>query len=92
MWWALLYFALVLVGFFLLLVTEPDIAADRLLFLSFSAVSNVGLSHDPVSITGNGLFTLSGMMLAGRLAPLFVLWWMASHDDGIDERDTVAVG
>ena len=27
------------------------------------------------------------MMLAGRLAPLFVLWWMASRDDGIDEGD-----
>lgn len=86
--WVATYFAIVAVGFVLLLMTEPD-TADRLLFLSVSAASNVGLSHDPVSITGNGLFTLSGLMLAGRVAPLIVLWWMASTPE---EGDRVAVG
>lgn len=89
--WTLLYFALVLSGFLLLLLSEPDIPGDRLLFLSFSAVSNVGLSHDPVSITGGGLYTLSAMMLGGRLAPLLVLGWLASHAD-YDDEQAVAIG
>jgi Trk-type K+ transport system membrane component len=87
--WATLYGALVLTGFLLLLVSEPDLSTDRLLFLAVSAASNVGLSHDPVSITSGGLYTLSALMLAGRLAPLFVLWWMASDADA---DDLVAVG
>ena len=86
--WVGAYLAVVAVGFLLLLITEPD-APDRLLFLSVSAASNVGLSHDPVSITGDGLFTLSALMLAGRVLPLLVLWWMASAPG---EPDAVAVG
>ncbi len=86
--WTIAYFSVAVVGFVLLLQTETDVPTDRLLFLAFSAASNAGLSHDPVSITGDGLFTLSGMMLAGRLVPLAVLWWMATSGD----EDVVAVG
>jgi Trk-type K+ transport system membrane component len=82
------YAAIIIVGLLLLLNSEPDMGADRLLFLCVSAASNVGLSYDPVSITGNGLFTLSALMLAGRLAPLWILWWAASLDDG----ERVAIG
>lgn len=89
--WTLIYLIIVILGFLLLLQTEPDIAPDRLLFLAFSATSNAGLSHDPISITGDGLFTLSAMMLLGRLIPLGVLWWIASHL-GPTESDGVAVG
>lgn len=83
--WTIAYLALVLVGFLLLLWRVPDLLPDRLLFLTFSAASNVGLAHDPVSITGPGLYTLSAIMLLGRLAPLVVLWWMArtTHDADI---------
>ena len=35
------------------------------------------LAHDPVSIVGPGLYTLCAVMLAERVAPAFVLWWMA---------------
>ena len=87
--WLGIYLAIVAAGFVLLLNTEHGDAPDRLLFLAVSAVGNVGLSHDPVSITGNGLFTLSALMLAGRLAPLLVLWWMASLPA---EEPGVAVG
>jgi trk system potassium uptake protein TrkH len=90
--WAALYFTIALAGFLLLLASEPDLPADRLLFLAFSAASNVGLSHDAVSITGNGLYTLSGMMLAGRLAPLLVLGWLASSAGHDVEDAPVAVG
>jgi trk system potassium uptake protein TrkH len=86
--WIGLYVAIVFAGFLLLLHSEPDMGADRLLFLCVSAASNVGLSYDPVSITGNGLFTLSAVMLAGRLVPLWILWWAASADDG----ERVAIG
>jgi trk system potassium uptake protein TrkH len=82
------YVAFLFVGFMLLLHSEPDMGADRLLFLCVSAVGNVGLSYDPVSVTGNGLFTLSALMLAGRLVPLWILWWTASLDDG----ERVAIG
>jgi trk system potassium uptake protein TrkH len=82
------YLTVVFIGFLLLLHSEPDMGADRLLFLCVSAASNVGLSYDPVSVTGNGLFTLSALMLAGRLVPLWILWWAASTDDG----ERVAIG
>jgi Trk-type K+ transport system membrane component len=86
--WVVVYFGIVLAGFLLLLWRAADVAADRLLFLTVSAASNVGLTHDPVSITGPGLYTLCAVMLAGRLAPVFVLWWMATTTRDAD----VAVG
>lgn len=76
--WLAGFVALVFAGLLLLVWRSPDVAADRLLFLTVSAASNVGLSHDPVSITGPGLYTLCAVMLVGRVAPLFVLWWMAN--------------
>lgn len=75
--WLGTYVALVIVTLILLVIAEPQLAADRLLFLAVSAVSNVGLSHDPLSSTGSGLLVLSGAMLLGRLVPLLVLWWAA---------------
>ena len=79
---------IVFAGLLLLLWRSTDMAADRLLFLTVSAASNVGLAHDPVSITGPGLYTLCAVMLAGRIAPVFVLSWMARTTDDAD----VAVG
>jgi Trk-type K+ transport system membrane component len=86
--WLLTYAAIVFTGLLLLLWRAADVAADRLLFLTVSAASNVGLAHDPVSITGPGLYTLCTVMLAGRVAPLFILWWMANTTTDAD----VAVG
>ena len=79
------FFLLVLfAGILLLATTDPQIAPDRLLFLCCSAIANVGLSHDPVSITGPGLIVLSLLMLAGRLGSLAVLWWIAETTRGGD--------
>jgi Trk-type K+ transport system membrane component len=75
--WLGVYSAIVFAGLLLLLWRAPDLSADRLLFLTVSAASNVGLSHDPISMTGPGVYTLCAVMLAGRIAPVFVLWWMA---------------
>jgi Trk-type K+ transport system membrane component len=72
------YLAIVVIGFFALLVHVPEQSADRLLMLSISAAGNVGLSHDVLSVTGSDAFVLSAVMLAGRLAPLLILYWLAS--------------
>jgi trk system potassium uptake protein TrkH len=74
--WAMVYLGIVLFGFLLLVWQAPDLTGDRSLFLAVSAASNVGLSHDPIAITGPGLYVLSAVMLAGRIAPLLILWWM----------------
>jgi trk system potassium uptake protein TrkH len=75
--WVAAYFSLVLITFLLLLQSEPDLEADRLLFIVISAASNVGLSHERLSIAGGGQITLCAAMLLGRLLPLCLLWWTA---------------
>lgn len=82
--WLIAFVVVLFAGILLLATIEPQIAPDRLLFLCCSAIANVGLSHDPVSITGPGLLVLSALMLAGRLGPLAVLWWMAETTSGAD--------
>jgi trk system potassium uptake protein TrkH len=82
--WLATYCTIVFTGLLLLVWRVTDMAADQLLFLAVSATSNVGLAHDPVSIVGPGLYTLCALMLAGRLAPVFVLWWMARTTDDAD--------
>lgn len=82
--WLFGFALMLIVGILLLASLEPQLSPDRLLFLACSAVGNVGLSHDPVSTTGPGLLVLSALMLAGRLAPLAVLWWIAETTGGVD--------
>jgi len=86
--WIGIYAVLALITQLLLLHQADKMPADRIFFLSISALSNVGLSHDPLSITRDGLYTLSAAMFAGRVAPLLVLWWMADTTTDAD----VAVG
>lgn len=76
--WLVSYLMICFLTLILLLWTAPQMPADRLLFLTVSAVSNVGLSHDPVSLTRSSLFILSAAMLLGRMIPLLILWWTAS--------------
>ena len=59
-----------------LLWFELQLPADRLLFLAISATSNVGLSHDALSINGVALLALSLAMTLGRIVPVMILWWM----------------
>jgi Trk-type K+ transport system membrane component len=75
--WIGIYLALAMLFFLMMLWSEPELPADRLLFITISALSNVGLSHDPISITSSGLDVLASAMLLGRLTPLAMLWWMA---------------
>ncbi len=82
--WTALY--AVIVGTFLLgLATlDQELPSDRQLFVIVSAASNVGLSHDTLTMVGSPLYLLSALMLIGRLAPLAILWWMAETSDGAE--------
>jgi trk system potassium uptake protein TrkH len=82
MMWLGIYALLVLSTTIVLVSTEPQLAADQILFTAISAVSNVGLSYAPISITGDGLYALSISMMLGRIVPLVILWWAAltAHD------------
>jgi trk system potassium uptake protein TrkH len=82
--WIGFYGIALFVGMVLLAACESAAASDRLLFMAISALSNVGLSHDPISMTGPGLIVMSGLMLVGRVAPLAVLWWTATIVDEVD--------
>jgi trk system potassium uptake protein TrkH len=86
--WLAGYFGIVVLSFLCLLWQAPEIPPDRLLFMSISATSNVGLSHDSISMVLSGLFTLSLAMLLGRIAPLLVLWWTAETTADVE----IAVG
>lgn len=86
--WLWTYLGLTVVVLILLLATVPQVAADRLLFETVSALSNVGLSHEIIMIVSPGLDILSASMLIGRLAPLAILWWMATTT----EKAQLAVG
>jgi trk system potassium uptake protein TrkH len=75
--WVGMYAALVLLTLFALLRGMEQTAPDRLIFLSISAASNVGLSFDPLSPDPLPAFVLCGTMIVGRFAPLMFIWWMA---------------
>ncbi len=73
--WLGIYCAVGFACLIALLIAQPQLSPDRLLFLSVSALSNVGLSKDPIAMTGPGLYILSITMLLGRLLPMGILWW-----------------
>ena len=75
--WVGIYLLSVLVYYMMLLTTEPQMPGDRALFVIVSAVSNVGLSHDTLSMTRSSLYVVSAAMFTGRLVPMLILWWMA---------------
>ena len=76
--WLTMYLALAVVGQGMLLALQPQLPGDRALFLTVGALSNVGLSHDPINAVGKGLWTLTTLMLIGRLTPLALLTWAAA--------------
>lgn len=64
-----------------LLATQPQLPADRLALIAVGALTNTGLSHNPLSLTGLPLYLLALGMLAGHLLPLIVAWWMKNSGD-----------
>ncbi len=86
--WVGMYLGMALGGLVLLLMAEPQMGADRVAFLAASALGNVGLAHDTLSNSPRGTYVLAALMLAGRMVPPLILWWMA--DTTVDAD--VAVG
>jgi trk system potassium uptake protein TrkH len=82
--WVGLY--MVALGFFqmMLLWAEPQMPGDRVLFVTVSALSNVGLSHDVISMTRSSLLLVSAAMFFGRITPLLILWWMVDTTSDAD--------
>ena len=75
--WMCMYCLAALLFIMLLMWTEANPSADRVLFETISALSNVGLSIDQLRMHSPPLDIMSAAMLLGRLAPLCILWWMA---------------
>ena len=86
--WLGIYLLCLVVFYMMLLNTEPQMPGDRALFVIVSALSNVGLSYDTLSMTRSSLFVVSAAMFTGRLVPLLILWWMVDTTRDAD----VAVG
>ena len=77
LYWTGMFLAMAFLTMLMLLASEPRLPGDRVAFLAASAIGNVGLSHDPISMTGVSLYIASMAMLAGRLAPVGFAWWLA---------------
>jgi Trk-type K+ transport system membrane component len=86
--WLLVYLVMLAASTVALLITEPEIHLDRTLFLSASALGNVGLSHNPIDASTAGLYVLSITMMLGRIAPVIMLWYLV---DSVPQA-IVAVG
>ena len=82
--WIGVELVVMLVGLVILLRVEPALSADRGVGLVISSVFNVGHSHGAVSINGPGLLVLSGLMLFGRIVPLWVIGsWISEQNTSI---------
>jgi trk system potassium uptake protein TrkH len=75
--WIGMYLGIAALGLIMLLYVEPELRGEQVLYLTLSALSNVGLSYDKLPDMPRGSFVLAALMMAGRMTPLLVLWWMA---------------
>lgn len=57
----------------ILLQTEPQLSAERIVMLVVSAATKTGLSHEAVSITGPGLLALAALIVVSKILPLGLL-------------------
>lgn len=81
--WVGIYLGIALLGLVMLLFVEPQLAGEQVVYLTISALSNVGLSYDQLPDMPKGAFVLAALMMAGRMTPLLIVWWMAdSTRDG----------
>lgn len=81
------YLAIAFASFATLCAIEPQLRTERVIFMTVSALSNVGMTtdpRDPLSIVGAGLYVLGLIALIGRLAPIAVLWWLARSEEKAD--------
>jgi hypothetical protein len=67
------YALVIFFGLYAVARFDPTITGERLITLVVGAATNVGIAHEPVSLTGPALYWLSACMIGGRLLPLFAL-------------------
>ena len=82
--WAVAYSVTIGVALVFLVTVSPQTPADRMLFDLVSAIGNVGVSTDVLSLVGPPLYILSAAMFIGRFAPLLILWWVADTTEGAE--------
>jgi hypothetical protein len=75
--WIMFHLALVFATVVVLAISDRQLSPDRALFIAVSSVGNIGLSHDPLSLSPIGAGALSVAMALGQLLPLTMLAWMA---------------
>lgn len=78
--WLAIYAAIAFGCFACLLYTDPQTPGEQLLFNAFSATSNIGLSQSAIIAGSSTLLVYSVTMLAGRIAPLLMLWSMVESN------------
>jgi trk system potassium uptake protein len=78
--WLGIYLAIAIGCFACLLYTDPQTPGEQLLFNAISATSNVGLSQSTIIAGSSTLLVYSVTMLAGRIAPLLMLWSMVESN------------
>ena len=88
--WLAIYLAMGVFGVIMLTIVEPSITGEKIAFLSYSALSNVGLSHDVLTDMRRGSFILAALMMAGKMVPILILWWTVECNDLADNE--LAVG
>ncbi len=70
-----------------LLATQPDLAFERAVFESVSALSTVGLSMNVTpELDVTGRWIIAAAMIAGRIGPLACLWSFISRGRGLRYR------
>jgi len=74
--WLAAYCLTATIALLLLLQKLPETPPEKILFNVISALSNVGLSHERLTLDPFYGYVLSVTMLIGRLGPLTILWWI----------------
>jgi Trk-type K+ transport system membrane component len=87
--WMSFYLVMTGVIILVLLATQPQLPADRAIFLAVSATGCVGLSHDLVATTGPALYVMTVAMLLGRFVPIAALWWIALREAPVVQTPVV---
>lgn len=75
--WVGFYLAMVTAAQLVMLHTEPQTPADRLLIEVVSAASNAGLSFGSITRVETGMHVLCLVMISGRVLPLALLVYLA---------------
>lgn len=74
--WLGIFLGLFLALFLLMLCLHPETTTDQLVVMVAGALTNTGLSLDPITLVGSSLHILTITMLFGHLLPLAFAAWL----------------